>query len=57
MIWTAHPHELASTIRQHSGEACPAPRRMLNGLSQAVHSAGAASQNNFEVADDSILDG
>lgn len=57
MIWTAHPHELASTIRQHSGEACPAPRRMLNGLSQAVHSAGAASQNIFEVADDSILDG
>ena len=57
MIWTAHPHEFASTIRQHSGEACPALRRMLNGLSQAVHSAGAVSQNNLEVTDESTLDG
>ncbi len=57
MIYGMKTHRVMLTECQNSGGPCPALDRMLKALSQALHSAKALTDKDFEITGESLLDG
>ncbi|MGR3760585.1 hypothetical protein ACUXV3_10710 [Roseobacteraceae bacterium NS-SX3] len=57
MIWTDKTHVFAATHCRHLGRPCPAAERLLTRLAASMAAAEPVTQEDFEVAGESRLEG